>query len=135
MPSIGVSREEFLAELEALGETEVRIRLINKTYTDINEKAAFAREWVHRKELARTAVAETRNEALTSAQLDAALRASAAAERAADAAERSARAAEKPNTRATIANIIASVALVMTTVLAINTIFPMLIPWLFSKFF
>ena len=47
-----LTKKEFWAELDALGETEVRIRLQNKIYTDLNEKGSFAREWILRRELA-----------------------------------------------------------------------------------
>jgi hypothetical protein len=47
-----LTKQEFWAELEAIGETEVRVRLQNKIYSDLNEKGSFAREWILRRELA-----------------------------------------------------------------------------------
>jgi len=54
-----LTKEEFWAELDALGETEVRVRLQNKTYTDLNEKGSFAREWLLRRELASAAASNS----------------------------------------------------------------------------
>jgi hypothetical protein len=44
------TKEQFWAELDNHGEDEVRVKLATKIYTDLNEKGALAREWLHRKE-------------------------------------------------------------------------------------
>jgi hypothetical protein len=69
--SIGsVNKEKFFAELEALGENEVRGRLAARTYTDLNEKARFAREWLACKDQLRDAELERRKDALHSEQAE-----------------------------------------------------------------
>jgi len=102
-------KEEFWAELDEVGETEVRVRLATKIYGDINNKGSLAREWLMRKDQARESARELRNEASRVEQID-------IARSAKDAAWAAARAAEKANTRATIALIIATISTIIAIV-------------------
>jgi hypothetical protein len=104
----------FWAELEHLGEDQVRLRLATKFYPDAEREGAV-REWLQQRELARGMELEFRRSQREAEQREEASRASKAAERAAEAAERSARAAEAPNTtRASIAIMIAVTAVVIS---------------------
>lgn len=110
MASIGVNKEEFLKELEALGVEEVRARLASKLYTDLNEKGLFAREWLVRKDQRREAESSRRNVAFQAEQALTASRAADAAERAAEAAERQATTAERATRIAMAALIVAIIS-------------------------
>ena len=104
----------FWAELEHLGEDQVRARVATKFYSDAEREGAV-REWLQQKELARGVELEFRRSKREAEQREEASRASKAAERAAEAAERSARAAEAPNTtRASIAIMIAVTAVIIS---------------------
>ena len=109
--------ETLQSEFEAIGETEVKIRLANKFYSDLNQKGALAREWLLRRELAR---AEEHTMAAARASV-AATRAAAAADRAALASERSAEAAERQASTTERATRAAIGALIATIVIAIVT--------------
>jgi hypothetical protein len=107
----------FWAELEHLGEDQVRARLATKFYSDAEREGAV-REWLQQKELARGVELEFRRSKREAEQREEASRASKAAERAAEAAERSARAAKAPDTkaltRASIAIMIAVTAVIIS---------------------
>jgi hypothetical protein len=104
----------FWAELEHLGEDQVRLQLATKFYPDAEREGAV-REWLQQKELARGVEMEFRRSQREAEQREEASRASKAAERFAEAAERSARAAEAPNTtRASIAIMIAVTAVIIS---------------------
>ena len=94
-----LTKEEFWAELDTLDETEVRIRLQNKVYSDINERGAFAREWLLRRDLAGSA-------------------ASSAEQR------RIARSAKNAAWTAAIAAIIAAIAAIVTIYLSVSAKHP-----------
>ncbi len=44
------SKEELWAELDALGEDEVRTRLVTKIYGDTGHKKALVQEWLRKKQ-------------------------------------------------------------------------------------
>ncbi|MFO1242739.1 MAG: hypothetical protein U1E36_06010 [Rickettsiales bacterium] len=48
------TKEEFWAELEALGEEEVRVRIVTKKYGDVGDKLALAKEWLESQERRRS---------------------------------------------------------------------------------
>jgi hypothetical protein len=73
MQLIGKNREALVAELDRHGEEAIRLGLTQNGYSE--EKAALAREWLHRKETERA-----REEAFRVQQAHAAERAAAAAE-------------------------------------------------------
>jgi hypothetical protein len=103
--------ETLRAEFEAVGENEVKVRLENKFYSDLNNKASLAREWLLRRELTRTAEqAAAAALAMEAASLaaQAADRAATASERSADAAERQASTAERA-TRTAIAALVVAI--------------------------
>lgn len=61
MPSIGLNRDKFIAEMEAAGIEEVRNRLATNTYNiAVGEKGLLATEWLRQKDAnsAATAAAE-----------------------------------------------------------------------------
>jgi len=96
----------FFADLDHLGEEQVRARLAKGFYFDPERReAAFA--WLQQKETARAEELERR-----SAQREAALVEHSA--RAVDAAERAVKTAEKPNVRASIAIMIAVTAAIIS---------------------
>jgi hypothetical protein len=122
-PSIGVNKDQFFVELDALGEAEVRARLASLAFSDFNEKGRYAREWLTRKDQQREAESARRNEEFQASQAatasraaDAAERAASEAKRASDAAERQAEAAERAVTMAKIANTIAVIALIVAAI-------------------
>ena len=47
-------KEELWAELEELGEEEVRVRLVTKKYGDVGQKLVLVKEWLRRKDQSRT---------------------------------------------------------------------------------
>jgi hypothetical protein len=96
--------QKFWSELDQLGENEVRLRLVNKTFFDVG-KEEIAREWLQQRDLARTAELDRRRRADEEAQ---AAQAIAAANRAA------ARTADKLNTRTSIAIMIAVTAVIIS---------------------
>jgi hypothetical protein len=108
------TKETLWAELEALGEDEVRVRLATKFYTDVNERGGLAREWLQRRELARAAESERRKDAFQAEQAATASRALEAASRAADAADRQARTAEKAARTAIAALVVAIIAIIVS---------------------
>jgi hypothetical protein len=95
--------QKFWSELNRLGENEVRLGLKNKSFFDVG-KEEIAREWLQRRELARTAELDRRR-ADGEAQ---AAQAIAATNRAA------ARTADNLNTRTSIAIMIAVTALIVS---------------------
>jgi hypothetical protein len=92
--------QQFVGELEQLGEEEVRVRLAHKTFFGV-AKEEVAREWLQQRELVRIAEGERR-------------RAEIEAVRAAKAGDRTARVADKTNARASIAIMIAVTALIIS---------------------
>ncbi len=62
--------ESFWAELDKIGEHEVRVRLATKIYGDLNEKGGLAREWLLRKELAQAAESSRKAEASEAAKME-----------------------------------------------------------------
>jgi hypothetical protein len=102
----------FLAELKVASTDQIKIRLANKTYSDVDERGSLAREELLRRESASEAE-----------QKAAVFRASAAAIRAADAAERSALAAERRASTAERATRMAIAALVVAIIAAIVSLF------------
>ncbi|HEY7301598.1 MAG TPA: hypothetical protein VH684_27215 [Xanthobacteraceae bacterium] len=62
-PKTTWTKEEFWAELDEIGEDEVRVRLATKYYSDVNERGPLAREWLQRRELSRAAEVERSREA------------------------------------------------------------------------
>jgi len=99
--------EAFYAQLESLGEQEIRVRLARQAYGDAGHKRQLAEEWVQRKERERTA-------ASNADMASAASRSADAAERAAKAADAQARTAKHALTTAIIATIIAAIALIVS---------------------
>jgi hypothetical protein len=69
MPSIGFKPEDFFAELEKLGVDEVRVRLATKIYSDVNNKATLAREWLMRKDQSRAAETERKRDDSSAEQI------------------------------------------------------------------
>jgi ribosomal protein L9 len=63
------TKEQFWAELERLGEDEVRVKLATKIYSDVNERGGLAREWLLRKDQARQSERLSRNEASSREQI------------------------------------------------------------------
>jgi hypothetical protein len=98
--------QNFWSELDHLGENEVRLRLVNKTFSGVG-KEEIAREWLQQRELARGVELEFRRSQREAAQREEVTRASKAAERAAEAVEQSAR-------RASIAIMIAVTAAIIS---------------------
>jgi hypothetical protein len=114
------TREELRAELERLGESVVRMQLINGLYGSAGRKHLFVEEWLRLKQAAREPDFESRHMGRPHATA-AAEKAAMAAEQAARAADRQALAAESANGRATIALVIAAISLVATIIsVAIN---------------
>jgi hypothetical protein len=105
--------QQFLSELEHVGEDQVRAQLAQKFYSDA-EKEAVAREWLKQKGSARAAELERSKAEKEAALARQTARAMTAAEDAAEAVERSARVAAKSNTRASIAIMIAVTALIIS---------------------
>src|SRR3990172_2933812 len=103
------TRESFWAELEELGEEEVRTRVSTGTYSSGNKKRELAQQWLSDSERAR-------NEASQSEQID-------IARSAKDAAWEAAKEARDAKKHARIANKIATAALAMA-------IIAMIIAWL-----
>ncbi len=116
----------FIAQLEMLGEKEVRYRLMTNVYGNVSDHKPLVEEWLQDKERERTTASQAESLSLARAAQNDASRAAAAAERAAaateaasDAATRQAAAAENANTRATIALAISIVSIIVTIVIAI----------------
>ena len=107
------SIQQFVSELEQLGEEQVLARLAQKFYSDA-EKEAVAREWLKQKGSARAAELERSKAEREAALARQTARAMTAAEEAAEAVERSTRVAAKSNTRASIAIMIAATALIIS---------------------
>ena len=105
--------QQFLSELEQLGEDQVLARLAQKFYSDA-EKEAVAREWLKQKGSARAAELERSRAEREAALARQTARAMTAAEEAAEAVKRSAQAAAKSNTRASVAIMIAATALIIS---------------------
>ena len=74
----------FLAQLEALGEDEVRFRLHTGVYGNAVDQRQLAEDWLQRKELDRARISNAK-------AISAASRAATAAERAAEAADEQSR--------------------------------------------
>jgi hypothetical protein len=109
--------ETLQAEFENVGEDEVKVRLANKFYSDINAKGSLAREWLLRRELAtkaEQAVAASRALEAASRAALAADRAAVASERSAEAAERQANTAERATRTAIAAFIVAMIATIVS---------------------
>jgi hypothetical protein len=106
--------EQFWAELEGLGEQEVRIRLAKQVFGTVGDKKAVVEEWLRHKERSREAASNAEQTEIARSAKDAAW---AAAEAARDAATQ----AKTANTRATIALVIAAIS-------AIAAIIALLIP-------
>ena len=105
--------QQFLSELEHLGEDQVRARLAQKFYSDA-EREAVASEWLKQMGSARAAELERSKLEREAALARQTARAMTAAEDAAEAVKRSAQAAAKSNTRASIAIMIAATALIIS---------------------
>ena len=101
--------KQFWSELEQLGEDQVRLRLVNRSFSGAG-KEEVALEWLHQKEAAHSAELERRR-AEREAQAKQAL---TTANRAAEAGDRSTRIAEKLNNRTSVAIMIAVTALIVS---------------------
>jgi len=113
----------FLAELERLGEDEVRFRVLGGVYGKAGDRKCLADDWLKRRESDRARISNA-------ATASAAARAAAAAEQAADAAQEQSRAcaamarelleqartANEARTFARLAAAIAGVALVVSVI-------------------
>jgi hypothetical protein len=97
----------FLAELERLGEKEVRYRLMTNVYGNVDDHKRFVEEWLQDRDRARATASNSEMAATAS-------RAAAAAERAATAAEEQARIAKHALKTAIVATAIASIALIVS---------------------
>ena len=112
---IGFQRaaDAFFAELERVGEEEVRLRLARQTYGDAGGRRQLAQEWLSSKERARTAVSNAEIASTAS-------RAATAAELAAAAAKAQARTAKQALITAIAATTIAAVALIVSILVALH---------------
>jgi hypothetical protein len=114
------TREELRAELERLGESVVRMQLVNGLYGSTGRKHLFVEEWLRLKQGVREQNFGSRRTGRPHAT-EAAEKAAMAAEQAARAVDRQALAAESANGRATTALVIATISLVATIIsVAIN---------------
>lgn len=116
MPSIGLNRDVFLAELEKLGEDQVRMNLAQGIYG--SEKTSIVTEWLRRRE-------QARSESFQSEQTRIAERAAQASERSAHEAARSSSAAEQQAATAEKAYRVAVAALITAIVAAILSVIAM----------
>lgn len=107
-----ISKADFWAELDRLGEEQVRENLLRKAYGDVGSKHDFVLEWLRVKE-------SERKEASQSEQTEIARSAKDAAWAAAEAARDAAREAKTANTIAKTALAIAIIAIVVSIVRAL----------------
>jgi hypothetical protein len=112
MPSIGIDRDAFLAELDQAGAEEVRVRLATKIYGNVNEKGALAREWLLRHDQKKATEIAQRQDEFAREQLDIATSAKDAAWKSANEAAKSSAAATRANYISTAALLIALAALI-----------------------
>jgi|SRR5271156_5664452 len=129
--------EKFLASLQTLGETEVRLALSTNRYGEAGHRRQLAQQWLDDQERAHALSASKEDKAYASRQAKAAERAAAAAEsasamatrdaaaaeRAAAAADRAATAAEEQARTARQALIMAIMATIIAAVALIVSIF------------
>jgi hypothetical protein len=104
------SKEEFWADLEAIGEKEVRERVAKRVYRDLEQQDLWSREWLLRREFNREFAFE-QPKIVAEIELSKAMRAAYAKERGViEATLAAAKAAER---QATIATRIAVAALLV----------------------
>lgn len=102
------TKKDFWAELEALGEEQVRERLATKRYGNVGDRKALAEEWLRVQEESRKDASQSAQIEIARSAKDAAWSAAEAASEAASEAREHSRIARAANTRATIALIIAA---------------------------
>jgi hypothetical protein len=63
------TKEQFWSELDKIGESEVRLRLATKQYSDANERGPLAQEWLRQRELDAAAAFDLNRESTIAEQI------------------------------------------------------------------
>jgi hypothetical protein len=113
-----VNEKELFAELEALGEAEVRIGVAKHIYGNATRKRLLVDEWLRSKERTRAEASASEEIEIARSAKDAAWEAAEAASRAATAAERAADTADRAAVIAKAANARATIAIILTAIMA-----------------
>src|SRR5262245_35076534 len=114
------TKEEFWADLEAIGEKEVRERVAKRVYRDLEQQDLWSREWLLRRDFNREFAFE-QPKIVAEIELSKAMRAAYAKERGViEATLKAAKAAER---QATIATRIAVAALLVGIVTLVFSVF------------